>query len=75
MIMEYEDVRQSAMTLDEELRRFPWLRFVGIGEENGEAVFIVYVSKRSLKAITPLVPKVWEGVPVVVRHIQQPVPA
>jgi len=74
--MEYETgIRQFAMTLAEELSRFPWFLFVGIGKENGEDVFIVYVSKRKLKVITPLIPKTWGGVPVVVRHVQQPVPA
>ena len=44
--MEYEDVRQAAVTLATELRQFPWLRFVGVGEENSKVVFIVYVSKK-----------------------------
>jgi hypothetical protein len=74
--MEYEtNIRQSAMALAEKLCQFPWCRFVGIGKENGEDVFIVYVSKKRLKAIIPLVPTVWEGVPVNVRYVQQPVPA
>ena len=73
--MEYENIRKAAMALAEKLRQFPWLRFVGIGKENGEDVFIVYVSKRNLNTISPLVPEKWEGVSVVVRYIQQPVPA
>jgi hypothetical protein len=73
--MEHENIRQSAMTLAEKLCEFPWFRFVGIGKENGEDVFIVYVSKRKLKAIIPLVPTTWEGVSVAVRYVPQPVPA
>ena len=69
-----KNIRQAAITLDEELRQYSWLRFVGIGEEDGQDVFIVYVNKRNLKSIIPFVPKTWEGVPVIVRFIQQPVP-
>jgi hypothetical protein len=70
-----KSIRKTAMTLAEELRRFPWFRFVGIGEDKGKEIFIVYVSQRNLKTIKPLVPKTWEGVSVVVRYIQQPIPA
>jgi hypothetical protein len=74
--MEYEtNVRQSAMALAEKLCQFPWFRFVGIGKENDEDVFIVYVNKRKLKTIIPLVPTIWEGVPVDVRYMPQPIPA
>ena len=70
-----DEIRQAAMTLTGELRRFPWFRVIGVGVEDGKEIFIVYISQRNLKTITPLVPKIWEGVPVVVRYMQQPVPA
>ena len=67
------DIQQIAMTLTESLRRFVWFRFVGIGKENDEDIFIVYVSRRDIKKIASLIPAEWEGVPVVVRYMQQPV--
>ena len=63
------DIRPRAEELTESLRHFAWFRFVGIGQENNEDIFIVYVSRKSVKKLIPFIPNEWKGIPVVVRYI------
>ena len=69
------DVRQTAIDLAEDLCQYSWFRFVGIGNEDNEDVLIVYVNKRNLTTIKSFVPKTLNGIPVVVRYVEQPIPA
>jgi hypothetical protein len=67
----YEHLKQFAASL----RAYPWFRFIGLGEEKGEPVVIVYVSRKNFSEILPLLPEVWYGVPVRVRYTGAPKPA
>ena len=69
------DVQQTARDLAENLCQYPWFRFVGIGSEDDEDILIVYVNKRKLAFINSFVPKTFNGIPVVARHVEQPIPA
>ncbi|MDR2755460.1 MAG: hypothetical protein LBC20_07105 [Planctomycetaceae bacterium] len=64
------DIRHAAMTLDTELRQYPWFRCVGIGD--GEIV--VYVSQKRLNMIRSLLPSTWEKIPIKVQYMQKPKP-
>ena len=69
------DVRQTAIDLAENLCQYSWFRFVGICSEDDEDILIVYVNKRNLAVINSFVPKTFNGIPVVVRYVEQPIPA
>ncbi|MDR3196809.1 MAG: hypothetical protein LBU34_02970 [Planctomycetaceae bacterium] len=64
------DIQHAAMTLDTELRQYPWFRCVGIGD--GEIV--VYVSQKRLNSIRFFLPNTWEEIPIKVRYMQEPKP-
>ena len=63
-----ESLAQSAHTLYSTLKAFPWLYFVGVGEDT----IVVYVSRGNGQRQE--IPEQWNGFPVVVRAISHVVP-
>jgi hypothetical protein len=66
---------QAARSLGSGLRGRAWLSSVGIGEEDGHPVLVLYLSKQlQAKAIKAL-PSQWQQLPVKVQHLGKLTPA
>lgn len=62
--------KAAASTLYDLLSRNQWLVSVGVSEEDGRQLLVVYTNRRSSISRT-LVPHEWEGYPVVLRQLGQ----
>src|SRR5438093_9836023 len=69
-----EQTRQAAIRLGQELSGKPWFSSVGIGEEAGRPVLIIYLRRLPPKAERTF-PQSYEGIPVRAKHIGNVVPA
>ena len=62
-----EATKSAAVRLGVALRNLPYVSNVGIAEDDGSSILIVYV--RRLPKKDGSIPKTWEGIPVQVRRI------
>jgi hypothetical protein len=69
-----KDIKASALRLGQIFQDKPWYSSVGISEENGSAVFIVYLL-RAPGRDRDSIPKEWEGYPVRTERIGKLRPA
>ena len=58
-----EKIRDSAMRLGEVFREKPWFLSVGLSEERGHPVFIIYL-RSTPGPERDSIPKRWDGFPV-----------
>jgi len=69
-----EQTKQAAIRLGQDLSGKPWFSSVGIGQDAGRPVLIVYLRRQPPKAQT-VVPRVWEGIPVRAENMGNVFPA
>jgi hypothetical protein len=69
-----EETKQAARHLNSRFSGQPWLSSVGITEEAGRPVLLVYLSKHVSKSQSGI-PDIWEGVPVRTQYIGKVRPA
>ena len=69
-----EETKQAARRLNSRFSGQPWLSSVGITEEAGRPVLLVYLSKHVSKGQSGL-PDVWEGFPVHTQYMGRVRPA
>lgn len=62
--------KAAASTLYDSLSRNQWLVSVGVSEEGGRQLLVVYTNRRPSISRT-LVPNEWEGYPVALRQLGQ----
>jgi hypothetical protein len=62
-----EAIKSATIRLGVALRRLPYVQSVGVGEEHGRSILIVYV--RRLPKKDDGIPKAWEGFPVQVKRL------
>lgn len=66
------ELERASFSLDAELKDFPGLRCIGAGLAEGQLALYVYVSSAGWRR-RDVVPSEWDGFPVVVREMSQPV--
>lgn len=72
--MEFDETtKQAAIRLGQRLSGKPWYSSVGIAEEAGAPLLIVYSRRRLPKGETS-VPELWDGLPVRVQQVGKVVP-
>jgi hypothetical protein len=64
-------VEEAATLLHSQLRAFPWLTAVGVGETQGTPCIVIYVKSLN-SADLDFLKDGWEGFPVVVRKMGSP---
>jgi type I restriction enzyme, R subunit len=69
-----EQIKQAAIRLGKDLSGNSWYSSVGIGEDAGHPVLIIYLRRPTPKALSSL-PHVWEGIQVRAEHMGKIVPA
>src|SRR6266566_1394888 len=69
-----EQTRQAAIRLGQDLSGKPWFSSVGIGEESGRPVLIIYLRRLPPKAERAF-PQSYEGIPVRAKRMGKLVPA
>jgi hypothetical protein len=69
------ELRNATLALADSLRHLPAVTSVGIGDENGRAVFLVYTSRELRKSEKQDVPAHWHNLPVLARKLGRVVPA
>lgn len=67
------ELRNAAVSLENELAGYAWFRMIGIGAVDGMEGLIVYVSD-SRSSVTHRIPASWDGFPVACRKMSQPLP-
>lgn len=74
--MEFDPkLRQAAVSLKRELEDRAWLSSVGVAEESGHPVLVIYLSRPVQAKALGALPSVWEHLPVMVRQMGKLVPA
>lgn len=64
-----QHIRDAALHLGDTLRDRSWFSGVGIAEEMGRPVLMIYLSRRLPKKPAVEIPNVWEDVPVRIQEI------
>lgn len=70
----HDDVKKSALSLNQHLSQFSWMVSVGSSTEGGLPVLMVYIKKSSAR-VRAQIPEHWEGLPVRIRAIGNVRPA
>lgn len=71
----YPQLRHAAVSLKRELGDRGWLSSVGVAEESGGPVLVIYLSRPVPAKVLGALPRMWEQLPVVVRQMGKLVPA
>lgn len=74
--MEFDPkLRQAAVSLKRELGDRAWLSSVGVAEESGHPVLVLYLSRPVQAKVLGMLPGEWEQLPVMVRQMGKLIPA
>ena len=74
--MEFDStLRKAAVSLGAALCDRPWLSSVGVGEDSGRPVLVLYLSKPVPLKVLQLLPSEWNHFPIMVRQMGKLVPA
>ena len=66
---------QAARSLGSELSGYAWFSSVGVGEEDGHPVLVLYLSKPLQAKTIKTLPSQWQQLPVKVKHLGKLIPA
>ena len=69
-----EQTKQAARRLNSKFNGQPWFSSVGISEEAGTIILLVYLSKHVSRGQAGI-PDLWEGVPVRIQYMGRVRPA
>lgn len=74
--MEFDPrLRQAALSLKRELGDRAWLSSVGVAEEAGHPVLVLYLARPVQAKALRMLPSEWDHLPVMVRQMGKLVPA
>jgi hypothetical protein len=59
-----KNIKAAALELGRTFRGEPWFLSVGISEENGRPVLIVYLRKQPPRSKREVLPATWDSIPV-----------
>jgi hypothetical protein len=74
--MEFDPkLRQAAVSLGRELGDRVWVSSVGVAEQSGHPVLVLYLSRPVQAKALSMLPSEWEHLPVMVRQMGKLIPA